>query len=372
MPKIVLVVLSKSDLDQRVEGRLISSKLHSYISEGSSMGLTFKFAFLPEDHIGLQRCEYSFLKLPYFASFWVLSFLSFLARIVGLSRLREWALERKSKVLLRSWSKLIELVRADGVIGIGLPQELINTARDLSILTIEVQHGSLDSSTFQSYWPRFKPSYFFCWNQRTAELSSEFGVDPVIVGHPILGELGQQVLSKTLSANLQSDQFSTFCVALTWGVQVSLDPYKAIHPGLAPVVDDLINRGMTPIFRLHPHFESRILTRYLLRRWVRKRWGVGEVQYPGHVSLVDSILASDFLVAHSSAAAYEFAIMNKPSVLLDLGALNRLRLELSHPFGLNFVFPSYRQLLRRYAIEPGSDKRIFLGSKRLVELMSAQ
>jgi CDP-glycerol glycerophosphotransferase (TagB/SpsB family) len=96
------------------------------------------------------------------------------------------------------------------------------------------------------------------------------------------------------------------------------------------------------------------------------------VQDPGHVSLVDSILASDFLVAHSSAAAYEFAIMNKPSVLLDLGALNRLRLELSHPFGLNFVFPSYRQLLRRYAIEPGSDKRIFLGSKRLVELMSAQ
>jgi hypothetical protein len=144
VPKVVLVVLSASNLDHREGGSLRSSKLHSYISEGHALGLTFKFALLREETVGLHRSEYAFLRLPFSAQFWSLSFLSFLFRSMGLIRPRKWVLEKKSMVQHSTWIRLLELVRANGVIGIGLPQELLAAAHLRRVPAIEVQHGSLD------------------------------------------------------------------------------------------------------------------------------------------------------------------------------------------------------------------------------------
>ena len=369
MPKVVLVVLSASNLDQRQGGKLRSSKLHPYISGGLSLGVTFKFVLLREESIGLQRSEYSFLRLPYSVLFWTFSLLSFFLRRMGLMRAREWALKEKSSVQHSSWNRVIKLVKANAVIGIGLPQELLQAARDLNIPTIEVQHGSLDLPTFRSYWPIKKPTYLFCWNSRTAELSSEFGVVPIIVGHPILKEIESTLSDTRRSSSWQKSAFSTFCVALAWGVRNSLDPYNSIHLQVAQAVDYLISKGLRPIFRLHPYYEARPVTRLLLVRWIKRRWMGIEVQSPRGVSLLNSILASDFLVSHSSAAAYEFAIMNKPSVLLDLEAAHRARLEIGHRFGGNTVVPSCDQLLRQGRFAFAGRDKVFLGSEKLVEIL---
>jgi hypothetical protein len=152
----------------------------------------------------------------------------------------------------------------------------------------------------------------------------------------------------------------------------SLDPFRSIHSEVAQVVDHLVVSGKVPVFRLHPYFEARPILKFLLVGWIKRRWAGASIHSPRSVPLINSISESDFLLAFSSAAAYEFALLNKPSILLDKAALNRTRQEIGQGVGERVVFHSLDQLLQAQLIEATSRKHDFLGAKKLLEILEAR
>lgn len=373
--KPVLAVFSLADLNSPSSFGSIADKLDAYFTDGEVLGITFHKILLPGESSCFTRSSYSFVKFPKVMRFWFYSLQSFVWSKIGFTNRRSNSLLRKSRSLRASWTIVLNRFLPRAVIGIGLPQELLELAEEFGIPTIEVQHGSLSEETFRRYWPQVRPDWLFCWNSQTMEKAEELGFQAMKVGHPInqsLALTAEESSHKEICAGRRTGE-RYFLVALSWGVKNSVDPVGALHLKVKDALVEIMRNGYTPIFRIHPVVSSKVYASRSLRNWIKNEWPGSIVHDPRETSFLKSLVFSDFLLAFESAAAFEFSLANKPSILLDAGALSLAKTsalggsDSNAPliFGSYMDFLEYRPKVLRSAVEN------FYGAERLLQILES-
>lgn len=349
-----LSVFSLANINSPSPDGMVADKLHAYFDKGEEAGMSFVKVLVPGENSWGTKTAYKFFPLPGQTTFWFLSLISFALKLLRLDWFRSQILKMKSLHLRRCWSEVIETTKPDVIIGIGLPQELLDESNIRGIQSIEIQHGIIDASTILRYWPSAKPTKFLCWDEHTVRLAKEEGLNAVNVGHPIsLPDTEEVPPAKTIQGSISGDH-EYFCVALSWGLPNSEDPFGTLHPDLVQLVDNLVSLGYVPLFRVHPVIGARPLTSFLLKRWIEARWPKCPFHNPRLWSVRQSASACSFLVSHQSSTAYEFAVLGKPSIILDTDHLESIRLALgSGARGMEtLVFKGYEEFV---AYEPETE-----------------
>ena len=367
----ILVVIPKAGLDTPSGVYLKSSKLDAYISKGTERGLRFSCVPLPgEAMIGI-KTEYLFLKLPKMIQFWLFSGFSLLLRIFGLHVIRSKVLKAKSKSLTKAWARVLNLISAKAVVGIGLPEELIELCSKREIPSIEIQHGLFDRVDLHKYWSTHKPSHILCWDEYSASEAKAVASKAIVVGHPISIERKFFMSSIRQELNDPSRTRTRFCVALSYGDQDGEGPDGNISKSVTLEIDELVSRGFIPVFRIHPVTAQ---TRRSLRKtssWINNRWPEAEIHNPREKSLLDSINTSDFLLTKSSSTALEFSILGKPSIVIDSATASRLMLPLQSKAEPNhLIYKSVEQYLEKSIQHHQPLPQEFTGVMELVKLVS--
>ena len=366
----VLAVFSVSDINSPSLTGRVADKLDAYFEAGAEAGFTFTKALLPGETYWSKKSPYSFVRLPYQTWFWIYSLVSFILKNLHAKSLRNHVLSAKSKLLCRMWAKLLESTSPKLVMGIGIPEELLLECKLRSIPSVEIQHGTLNPGSFARYFPNYKPTTLFCWNRHTVDLANSLGFDGQEVGHPISIFASQHLNSDSTNV-IQSEMQSSFCVALSWKVTNSSDPFGTLHRELEEMINELVSAGHRPIFRLHPVTSSRLLRSIFLKIWLRARWPESGLHDPRTTSLRDTARLSRFLVAYESAAAYEFGVLGKPSVLLKPESRVEVALALSGTteLGERLIFSGFQEILDTDFKPNGHVRSEFVGIEGLMGLL---
>lgn len=344
--KSALSIFCLANINSPSPNGMVADKLHAYFDKGEAAGVSFIKVLLPGEKSWRAKTAYEFFPLPRQTKFWFLSGISFALKLLQLKKFRGRILEIKSRHLRRSWSDVIETTKPDLIMGIGLPQELLNESNIRGIQSIEIQHGIIDAPSILRYWPLAKPTKFFCWDENTVRLAKEEGLNAINVGHPIsLPYRGRETPAEARGGS-GSGHPEYFCVALSWGVPKSEDPFGTLHSGLVQLIDNLVSLGHSPLFRVHPVTASRTLTPFFLKRWIEARWPECAFHNPRHWSIRESTSVCSFLVAQQSSAAYEFGLLGKPSTLLDTYYAEAIHqaLGLGGEAGMRLIHTGYDEL----------------------------
>ena len=366
----VLAVFSLADLNSPSNSGLIADKLDAYFVDGQKRGLDFKKILLPGESSLFAKSSYNFLNFPNVGIFWLFSFVSFGLFHLRLASIRTKVLKLKSKALGRSWEKVLLKTSPVVILGIGLPQELLEVANELAIPTIEVQHGSINRDSCLRYWPSFRPSLFFSWNDFTRNLATEFGVPAIAVGHPFTQNYRRAFIEPAKVGSAHSLESEFFCVALSWGVHGSTDPFGTLQPIVVQAIEEIVNCGLTPIFRIHPVTSRRFFGSKQLKKWLKARWPGSVIHDPRNTELLKSIVPSRFLLAFESSASLEFALCDKPSVLVDPDSAMLAKSALAE--GVNStttIFSSFQGYRGFQGAELTAQRSLFRGTDELIKIV---
>lgn len=336
----VLATFSRADLNSPSKQGLLADKMDVFFQSAKVSGVRFHHVLLPGESTWLLSTPYEFTRLPNSFKFWMFSMFSFVFRKVGLNQLRLLSLQAKSRALSEGWNSLIQSTNSRAIVGIGIPQELIRLAKLKGLPCIEFQHGLFDRKGVEKYWPEFTPSHMFCWDEFSAQEIRSFGIEALVVGHPITfcTESLSNIESTKLSIGKSGD---LFCIALSYGERDGLGPSKSITDEVIAAINEARGEGFEPIFRLHPVVSRHRFKRLLLQTWLKRNWKEARIDDPLRVSIADSASRSQFLLTSQSSSAFEFALLGKPSVVLDQSRAHNIQESIIRSGIENeFIFPS--------------------------------
>jgi len=336
----VLATFSKANLNSPSKQGLLADKMDVFFESAKVSGVRFHHVLLPGESTWLLKTPYEFTRLPNSFKFWMFSMFSFVFRKFGLNQLRLLSLRAKSRALSEGWDSLIQLTNSRAIVGIGIPQELIRLAKLKGLPCIEFQHGLFDRKGVEKYWPKYFPTHMFCWDEFSAQEIRSFGIEALVVGHPIAfyAESLSYIESVKLSLGKSED---LFCIALSYGERGGLGPSKSITDEVIAAINEALGEGFEPIFRLHPVVARRRFKRLLLQTWLKRIWKDARIDDPLRVSLADSASRSEFLLTSKSSSAFEFALLGKPSVVLDQSRARNIQESIIQSGIENeFIFPS--------------------------------
>ena len=308
----VLFVASLSDITVPSDKGFLSQYLHPYVLATQSLDLSSIVILRPNTSGRFaKRTAYKITLFPRISN------LRLMRKILGAifyGKALLGGVESKLRGAIRSesptWDKVLRAVSPKLVIGIGLSDDLCESARALSIQTIEVQHGFF--TEMPKYWKQHLPDYFFCWDTPSAAKASVAGLNSVVAGHPF------DTLVASRKSSIQDSSSVVCCVGLSWDEKGTVDSFGSFSPALLSAAKSLEASGVKLVLRLHPVMSS--LSNLKVRRYLREIRNLlpqALIHNPYEVSLLDSIAASSFALTEASSIAFEFALLGKSTVVLN-------------------------------------------------------
>jgi hypothetical protein len=323
----ILFVASPADITMPIPTGMASQYLHTIHLATEEMGLTSITVLRPNTGRVRGGSHYKIFSFPRIRTI-VLFRMLFQLLVPGYKNAGNLWLELRERVRTNSprWSDLLDQIKPKLVIGIGLTDELCDSARRASIPTIEVQHGFFEE--MPAYWKQFLPDYFFCWDALTAEKASAAGLVPVISGHPF------EHLANLRPLEPRMPFPSVCCVCLSWGDPNSIDTFGSLSPIVFETAKKLQSCGVKLVLRLHPVMSRlSILKSKTYANEIRRLLPGAIIQNPAQVSLQEAISSCNFALTDSSSTAFDFAILGKITLVANDQARSALSAALAR-YGL--------------------------------------
>lgn len=310
----VLFIASPSDIVTPSATGLRSQHLDRFIFTIQEMGLRSVLVLRP--NTGRIRGKSSY-KVSSFPRLGILRFFGILGKgLMGGSLLSKKRLDEVRDKLSASrpgWKVLLQHVSPRIVIGIGLSDDLCKAARELSIPTVEVQHGFFVD--MPAYWKHSLPDYFFAWDYSSAEKATEAGLKGIVAGHPL-----DHVGDPSRSAAVQNGK-KFCCVALSWDEQNTSDRFGSMSPEVLSAARHLQDLNCTLVVRLHPVLtQISALNLWRYKKEIMRLLPNAIIHNPTRVSLADTVSLCSFALTQSSSIAFDFAVYGKASIVLDSDA----------------------------------------------------
>ena len=361
---LVVVCSSTSILTPSAEG-LISDKLDPYIQEAINQGWVVLVVLRGATEKLQGKSPYRVSKFPGI-SFQKLS-LGLIRSVFdsarSMSRLTLETLRLTWRESRGSWEDVFEKLNPDMVIGTGLYEEIIEACQLRSIKAIEVQHGLFSKSNLDTYWPRIFPDIFFTWDMLSAEIAHSKGMYAIVTGHPMAEE--NWILNRSIELSNKSNQSSVkrLSFALSWGETGAADPFFTMTQDLRLKVDQVVELGFTPVFRIHPAFTDRKLRALLLSIWLKLNWPSSVIEAPRKRGLRETISDCTALISHSSSTTLEFGFAGKKTLVLDERMRSYYRRVFSSlGLSVKLVVDSIEELTANSIDKFHSDAPKFIGS----------
>ncbi len=317
----VLFVLAPKDILTPRHGSLVSLQLDRLVGGVANLGLKASFITRPEDPLPDARTEYPIIPFPVFSIFKIFLHIGRLGFRSLFKNFDRAAFVRAVQgIFFPSWEQILESSKPLVVIGIGLPDNLCEVARKMGVRTAEMQHGIFDDLRLH-YWPTDAPDVFLAWDQHSANLASNAGLEAMVLGHPLSVEGSS--LSKMKNHPL------VCCVALQYGATGAIDKVGSITPELLEAITSLKQVGFKMIIRPHPVIAARTGMRW--KRYVKTIKELvpdTDLISPMEHDWNETISRSDVLLTDSSSSAFEFGIALKPSIVLDHEVRKTIQLAL--------------------------------------------
>jgi hypothetical protein len=311
----ILFSMSKGDVNSPKGDLLVADKLDALIQITQNRGFDFSTLIRDEKAQTLSRIAYRpTLNLRTSLSNLKEAFSEFFA---NLERHPNIILHRRNfRYVLRksAWKTVIRDNQITTLVGIGLDRSAIDAARDLGVQSIEVQHGAFGTEGAKKHWGKYPPDVLLTWNFWFAGQARKFVEDVRVIGHPISQKFSQEQEEETTAV---SDDIAV-CVALQykrWGFFVLPNVGADLLEVL--VQNASVNKERL-IFRLHPIIDSRPVRKMLQIAFVRYRFPKSQIHEPQKTSLYESIKSSKALITEASSTAYEFGLLGRPSLILDM------------------------------------------------------
>lgn len=309
--KDVLFIASPSDIVTPSETGLRSQHLDRFIFTIQQMGLGAVLVLRP--NTGRIRGKTSY-KVSSFPRLGILRFLGILSRglmgggLISGKRLEE--VRDKLSASRPDWKMLLQHVSPRIVIGIGLSDDLCKAARELSIPTVEVQHGFFVD--MPPYWQHSLPDYFFAWDYSSAEKATEAGHKGIVAGHPLDHERGP------ISSAAVRNGKPLCCVALSWDEQDTSDRFGSMSPEVLSAARHLQGLNVTLVVRLHPVMtQISALNLWRYKKEILRLLPNSIIHNPTRISLADTVSLCSFALTHSSSIAFDFAVSGKASIVIE-------------------------------------------------------
>ena len=370
--KLLMVVCAKADLSTPSHAGLTSDKLEPYIQQAITQGWSIKLILNPGSFGPKLSSAYDTTK---FANYNLLPLAIKLLRYFMMIVVRKESFElgrlksflRESK--LSSWMSLLDHYQPSLVIGIGLKTELIQACVFHKVSTIEVQHGLFQPGAADQYWPGISPDIFLAWDEMSSGIARSKGMESIVTGHPIVPQLwNHDKEDETRNLSGRSNR-KLVCIALSWDEPLVADPFRAVRIELVELVDDVIRRGFTPVFRLHPVASKTKIRTFLLRLWLRDKWPSSIVHVPRETSLSQTISECLGVISYSSSTSLEFAFAGKPSLVVDWGTrLNFARIFSYQGLPSQLLLPTVEDLFNEFLNPKIEFETRFSGSRIFREL----
>ena len=311
-------MLHKAHLNTPSAEGLISDKLHVVIELAREAGFSVK-TVLRGPSTKLNKVAYSLSRLE--VSISVAKIQHFLAELMNLYDKKKTVFENRKIIhpawLRASWEWTLTKYDPCLVCGIGLSSIAIDSAKKRLIPTLEVQHGLHPDGYLQKMFPSEKPDYYFAWFEWDRQLFDVLKIKKIVTGHPILR-------SKSVSSGKISKVQPFLCFATSYRKNHGLT--RRLLGPVRPDIDRRVKAGIQKAFEMgfkiairpHPVIASRPIQNSIHFLSMKFRWPKASILNPKRTSLAEMVSASIGLVTVSSGTAFEFAIMGKQVLVMDL------------------------------------------------------
>lgn len=224
-----------------------------------------------------------------------------------MDRLRKAWLEGRT----RTFRHFLKKHNPHFLLGIGLgPPELL-AARDLGVRTVEIQHGEIDSSTLDMYFPNVWPDFFLHWFQGDSVLFCGQNTVPIHVG---LMHSDQEFDSPA------SRKREGVVVLLQHHLAESVDSMGCCHPSIISEISQL-EPGTRVLVRGHPTLKKS--QQLDVWREIRHLLPTAEFQPSDRAPLKEDLSRAMLSLSHSSAGWIDSLVAGCPTVLTSSEAYNR-------------------------------------------------
>lgn len=321
----ILVILSGADLQRRTSEGRISPKANDLIRAIEvSQGIEVVFRIHPDRNFairsaygsGFEQIVLTPLKFAKIAFQGLTSFLISLAKTRGegqadiaMGGFYSSLTQFRTSLIRRYWKSEFKTLRPSAVVGISLNSEILISAGELEIATIEIQHGEFSGPDI--YWTNNRPDAITLWPGSKQKPFIDAGMIPIQSPFPSF----KTSPSSQRQVECRPEVTASILVFLTYGEASSEDPTGAMPLPLYNYCMKLYKAGYALHFRPHP-VHARALSGKL-KRFLRVRFAESRVIVPSHEGIEESLARVSISVIHRSSSFIDSVFQNVPVQVTD-------------------------------------------------------